>query len=241
MFMRVTFLGTSHGVPEADRYCSSTLVSVGGNRYLIDAGGPVMDMLLRRGIQPSEISAIFVTHMHGDHTNGLPAFTDLISWYFKSAVPYIYLPDQRGVDALRLWNTAIHGRESRILNYKVFEEGLMFNDGVVRVTAIKTRHTARSFAFLLEAGEDRILFTGDLSSSLEDFPRYCLENEVSAVVCESAHFPVTAAAKLFAGCKTDRIIINHIAPSREPAIKELLDSNPPYELIAAFDGMEIEI
>lgn len=239
--MHITFLGTSHGVPEADRYCSCTLVTVGESRYLIDAGGPVMDMLLRRGVQPSEIGAIFVTHMHGDHTNGLPAFTDLISWYFKSAVPYIYLPDQRGVDALRIWNTAIHGRETRILNYKVFEEGIIYSDGIIRVTAIKTRHTRLSYAFLLEADDKSVLFTGDLSATLEDFPEYCFSNEVSAIICESAHFPVTCAANIFSRCRTENIIINHIAPRMEPAIGELIATNPPYKLTAAYDGMEIEI
>ena len=239
--MHLTFLGTSHGVPEADRYCSCTLVSVGENRYLIDAGGPVMDLLLRRGIKPQEIAAIFITHMHGDHTNGLPAFTDLISWYFKSAVPYIYLPDKRGVDALRMWNTALHGRESRILNYQVFEEGPIYNDGVLKVTAIKTRHTSLSYAFLLEAEDKKAVFTGDLSASLEDFPQYCLENEVSAVVCESAHFAVTDAAAIFDKCKTSKIIINHIAPRREEAIRELAETPHAYELVAAYDGMEIEI
>ena len=128
--MKITFLGTSHGVPEADRYCSCTLISAGGQKYLVDAGGPVMDMLIRSGIDPADISAVFVTHMHGDHTNGLPAFTDLISWYFKTAVPSIYLPDPRGIDALRLWNTVIHGRSPADYAY---EEGIIFNDGTLRV------------------------------------------------------------------------------------------------------------
>ena len=108
------------------------------------------------GIDPADISAVFVTHMHGDHTNGLPAFTDLISWYFKTAVPSIYLPDPRGIDALRLWNTVIHGREPRLLNYIAYEEGIIFNDGTLRVSAIRTQHTKQSFAFVLEADERRV-------------------------------------------------------------------------------------
>lgn len=43
--------------------------------------------LRTRGIEVEDIKGIFITHMHGDHTNGLISFVDLISWYFKTAGP----------------------------------------------------------------------------------------------------------------------------------------------------------
>ncbi len=228
-------------MPEADRYCSCTLVEAGGRKYLVDAGGPVMDMLIRRRIDPADIAAVFITHMHGDHTNGLPAFTDLISWYFKTAVPAIYLPDPRGIDALRLWNTVIHGREPRLLNYISYEESIIYNDGTLRVSAIKTRHTKLSYAFLLEAEERRVVFTGDLAGPDKDFPAVCFELECDAIVCEAAHFPVEAAAPVFEKCRTRRIYLNHIAPHRQDSIAAQRNTNPPYELIAVTDGYEAEI
>ena len=39
--MKITFLGTSHGVPAADRYCSCTMLEVNGAHYFIDAGAPL--------------------------------------------------------------------------------------------------------------------------------------------------------------------------------------------------------
>lgn len=33
--MRITFLGTSHGITERDRFTSSTLISIGEKNYLI--------------------------------------------------------------------------------------------------------------------------------------------------------------------------------------------------------------
>jgi ribonuclease BN (tRNA processing enzyme) len=239
--MKITFLGTSHGVPEADRYCSSTLISVGSSNYLIDAGGPVMDMLIRKGLNPVDITAIFVTHMHGDHTNGLPAFTDLISWYFKTAVPEIYLPDQRGVDALRLWNTVVHGREPRLLSYKVFEEGIIYNDGTLRVSAVKTQHTQLSYAFVLETEEKRVVFTGDLAGPDKDFPAVCFEKECTAIVCEAAHFPISKAVPVFNKCLAKRIFINHYVRNNIAGIEGLKTANPSYELTVVYDGFETEI
>ena len=43
--MKITFLGTSHGVPAKDRFCSSIMLESGGSFYFIDAGAPVMDLL----------------------------------------------------------------------------------------------------------------------------------------------------------------------------------------------------
>ena len=62
--MKITFLGTSHGVPAADRYCSSTMIDVNGCLYFIDAGAPLIDLLLRRGADLNQVKAVFTTHLH---------------------------------------------------------------------------------------------------------------------------------------------------------------------------------
>ena len=38
--MKLTFLGTSHGVPEKHRKCTSVLLTVQGKHYIFDAGVP---------------------------------------------------------------------------------------------------------------------------------------------------------------------------------------------------------
>ena len=95
--MKITFLGTSHGVPSAERYCSCTMIEVGGATYFIDCGAPLIDLLIRRGTDLNSIRAIFTTHMHGDHVNGLTAFADLCNWYYKTTSFDVYLTDERGI------------------------------------------------------------------------------------------------------------------------------------------------
>ena len=41
--MKLTFLGTSHGVPAADRYCQSILAESENGGYIVVAGAPVFD------------------------------------------------------------------------------------------------------------------------------------------------------------------------------------------------------
>ena len=44
--MKITFLGTGHGLHEKGRYRTSMMLEVGGSAYLIDAGSPVMHQLI---------------------------------------------------------------------------------------------------------------------------------------------------------------------------------------------------
>ena len=57
--MKITFLGTSHGAPCAERHCSCTMVEVNGALYFIDAGAPLTDVVLRAEKHPDQMRAIF--------------------------------------------------------------------------------------------------------------------------------------------------------------------------------------
>ena len=61
--MRITFLGTSHGVPEAHRHCACMMVECGERIYFVDMGMMAMDALRRRGRPIENVKAIFITHI----------------------------------------------------------------------------------------------------------------------------------------------------------------------------------
>ena len=130
--MQITFLGASHGVPEANRRCSCTLIETNGRYYFIDMGVNAIDALRTRGIEVEDVKGIFITHMHGDHTNGLISFVDLISWYFKTADPEICLPNLEGVEAIRAWLKANHC-EMRDLRFKKITDGTIFDLSLIHI------------------------------------------------------------------------------------------------------------
>ncbi|HWK33521.1 MAG TPA: MBL fold metallo-hydrolase, partial [Hyphomicrobium sp.] len=73
--LRVTLLGTAAGpAARSTRSQPASLLQVGGKTYLIDAGDGVLRQLASAGVQPGAVDAIFITHLHFDHTAGLPAF-----------------------------------------------------------------------------------------------------------------------------------------------------------------------
>jgi len=71
--MHFAFLGTSGSVPSAVRDTTSIVVAVPAGAVLIDCGGSPIQKLRRAGVDPQALAAIVITHIHPDHSYGLPA------------------------------------------------------------------------------------------------------------------------------------------------------------------------
>ena len=69
--MRVIPLGTSSGKPTLKRSVSALAVAREGEWLLFDCGEGTQTQIIRAGLNPSRLAAIFITHLHGDHFNGL--------------------------------------------------------------------------------------------------------------------------------------------------------------------------
>ena len=69
---RVTLLGTGAPPPSLERFGPSTLVEVGRDKFIFDAGRGAMQRLHQLGIPFSEITGLFLTHHHSDHVVGFP-------------------------------------------------------------------------------------------------------------------------------------------------------------------------
>ena len=238
--MRIVFLGTSHGVPEAHQRCSCTMIEIGDRRYFIDMGTQAIEDLRDRNIDIDSVKGIFITHLHGDHTNGLISFVDLINWYFKTADPVIQFPEERAIPALWGWVCAIESGR-RDLKLEVVKEGLTYEDEAIRVTSFRTQHCGVSYSYLVEAEGRRVLFTGDLSGRgpETDFPRQVLEEETDLVICEAAHFPATAYQNIFREGKVKKICYNHYVPWNLPHIQTMISEMAPIPVMMVLDGMEI--
>jgi len=236
--MRIIIAGSSHGVPEPHRGCSCTFVEVQGRYYIFDMGLMVHNELINRGISINDVKAAFFTHMHGDHTNGLIPFVDLISWYYKTPDPVIHLPDTACVDVIRQWIHCTLSTPMKELEFKRIEEGLIYDDGFIKVTAIPTQHCALSYAFLVEAEGKAVLFTGDIKRPSVDFPQIAFERELDLVIAEAAHFMVEEYQEIFQQCRIKSICINHYSQPRTGHFMDLKKAMDPIPVRLATDGLE---
>jgi ribonuclease BN (tRNA processing enzyme) len=72
--LTVTFAGSGDAFGSGGRYqaCVHLRGSGGCDPVLLDCGATSLSALKRLGLDPGEIAAVFVSHLHGDHFGGLP-------------------------------------------------------------------------------------------------------------------------------------------------------------------------
>lgn len=221
--MKITFIGSSHGVPEAHRKCTCIMIEIGENVYFVDMGTSAIDALRTRGISIDAVKGIFVTHMHGDHTNGLIQFVDLITWYFKTPDPVICLPIPEAAKVIDAWLDVTLNGSKKDIKYRETQPGVVFDDGVLKVTAIPTEHCFKSYAYLAEAEGKTVLFTGDLKNPGIDFPK--VEGKsLDLVVCETAHFPSTDYLPIFEKYDIKKVCVTHYSDRFLASVLTLCDT-----------------
>src|SRR5579871_3650842 len=69
---QIILLGTGGGpVPKKLRAQPASLLVVSGRPYLVDCGDGVVRQLTLAGFTPAQVEAVFLTHLHFDHTQGV--------------------------------------------------------------------------------------------------------------------------------------------------------------------------
>ena len=258
--MKITFLGTSHGITEKNRFCSSALISAGGKHYLVDAGAPVLTLLMNHDVPLEDVAGVFITHSHHDHMMGLCTLTQQINEFppFGKVSFPVYVPDAEDYHrmfAFIFGDPVFRGR----LDYKVYGgltdpygdrarrvSAVIFDDGNLKVTAIPVDHFQNAHAFLLEAEGKRVVFTGDLLTGMTDYPAVITETDTDLVVTEGAHTKLNEPEimALLKSSRTKTLVITHRHQSVNPdeAIDELAAyTGDKFPTVAAYDGMACEV
>ena len=244
--MKLTYLGTSHGVPAADRYTSCYMLEVGKNIYIFDAGAPVINLMLQRNMGLRNVKALFCSHFHGDHIHGGMGMLTLFDWYYMETNMDAYLPDATAEQIIRLYGAECddaYFNDGRIRMH-VIQPGVIFDDGVIKVTAIPVQHITRkdrySYGFAIETEGKHILYTGDLSHDphTKDFPQVAYQQHFDLILTECAHFPVEKLAACMDRVDTDYFAVSHIFPLGK--IDELNAIAPQYKfkMLIPSDGDE---
>lgn len=246
--MRITFLGTAHGRTEKHAFCTSTMISIGGRHYLIDAGAPITTLLQNEGVPLPSVAGIFITHSHGDHIAGLVEHTREMECFPANGGvrTNVYVPEEKTY--LRM-SYFLFGKEElrqhRVI-FHTYEAGVIFDDGTLRLTAIPNKHTTNSYSFLAEAEGRRVIFTGDLAAGMPDYPEIARSEHSDLVICEAAHTRLNApeTEELLAKTKTARFAVNHRAPRCNPeeAVAEFAEAmKPHFPVILTRDGMILDL
>lgn len=243
--MKIKFLGTSYGAPSIGRRQQSILIETDDkNAYLIDAGAPVTDVLVNECYDISKIKSVFITHLHGDHMNGLHDLINLAE--FLNARFTVFLSEQRGIDAFETYTLMqLGGKKGERVSFELFGEGAFYDDGSVKVSALPNDHMKASgrpsYGFLVEADGARVYITGDLHPTLEDFPDFLCREHTDMIVTECAHFSAAEIVGVLNKCSTEKAAFIHVMPPEKYADLCRIESEMRFTPVYPNDNDEIVI
>lgn len=178
---QVILLGTGTPYPDPELSGPATAVVVGGRVLLFDAGPGVMRRLQAANLPINGPEALFITHLHSDHTLG---YADLMltSWVMRRRAPFpVYGP--RGLRRMTNHLLAAYSEDINIranglehevaggyrVNVHEIRRGIVYEKDGVRVTAIAVQHGAwkNAFAYRIDTADRSIVISGDTRPSEE--------------------------------------------------------------------------
>jgi ribonuclease BN (tRNA processing enzyme) len=253
----VVLLGTGTPNAEPDRSGTAIAILVDGKAYLVDAGPGVVRSAaagLRRGIAPlrlPDLDIVFVTHLHSDHTVGLP---DLMftPWVLGRDRPLrVYGPPgttsltdhllQAYVEDIEVRTGGLEPTNDTGYRVEAFEidSGPVYEDDHVAVTAFRVPHASwpHAFGYRFETANRTVVISGDAAPS-EAIVTHCagcdvLVHEVYSAASFARRAPVWQ--QYHAGAHTSTTELADIATRARPGLlvlyHQLLWGTSPEELV----------
>lgn len=219
--MRLTVIGCSGSHPGPDSACSSYLVEHQGFRLLLDLGNGALGEL-QNHVDPRDVDALFLTHLHGDH------WLDLV----PLAHVRRHHPDRRVPKPLRVFApvsqrdriAGAFGR-ARLDDVFAFEAPRATEVGPFDVDVIRTSHPVETHAVRIAAAGRTLVYTADTGwfPELVDFARRADLLLAEAGFVDGAanphgvHLTATGAGELAKAANAGRLVVTHVAPWHDAA------------------------
>ncbi|MDO4251587.1 MAG: ribonuclease Z [Moraxella sp.] len=168
---RLTFLGTSSGVPTDERNVSAVVVecmqqnTAAKNHpwILVDCGEGTQHQILRSSLSFTYLQAILITHVHGDHCYGLPGLLASLGMHGRKA-PLAIIAPQAILTVLTVLKQATQWHVSYDICFFAIEDlltqnandtdgyhyRLTLNDGhIININIYELSHRCPSYGFAL--------------------------------------------------------------------------------------------
>jgi len=173
--IRVTLLGTGNPRPAMTRFGPSILVEAGGKKLLFDCGRGATQRLYQLNIPFNEADTLFLTHLHSDHTVGIPDLW-LTGWVMGRKVPLrVWGPAGTGEMMKHLQEAYafdVHIRrdvdeqlpaEGAVIESHEIAQGVVYEERGIRVTAFEVDHglVKPAFGYRVDFAGRSVVLSGD--------------------------------------------------------------------------------
>lgn len=173
-------LGTGNPRPNTEHAGAATAIVAGNEWFVVDAGRGATMRIAGTDLKYENFRAVFLTHLHSDHTAGLPDLF-ITSWQFGRKTTPLQLYGPEGTQALsdamlKFFAYDIHIRRDVVekhpaagatISTHVVRQGVIYNDGKVKVTAFAVDHrpVEPAFGYRFDSGGKSIVVSGDTRPS----------------------------------------------------------------------------
>lgn len=156
--MTLTVLGCVTPYPRLDEPCSGFLIRTQQNAVWVDAGSGTLAEL-QRHVALSEIDAIWISHLHPDHSSDL-----LAAWNAYVNTPSLRKPIVFGPPGWSQRFDAIIGRtqaSEETFTVEELHDGSVFEIGDIQLHAAAVRHSVPTFGVRACRGGRTVAYSAD--------------------------------------------------------------------------------
>ena len=254
--LSVTILGSGTCVPSLKRSSCSVLMRTGDNILLFDSGVGTMKRLLEAGVEIFDVSFIFYSHFHPDHTS------ELVPFLFSNKYPdgsrrKKPLTLVAGDGFLKFYENLklVYGHwielDSDLLNMieldNAHHDMRRFDD--FKVETLPVEHNPESIAYRITGPDGAsVVYSGDTDFSDN---LVMLSKDADLLICESAvpdelkvkgHLTPSLAGEIAKRANVRKLVLTHFYPECDLVdVKKECRKTYSGPLILAEDLMEIEI
>ena len=231
MPIKITILGSGTAVPSLERSSCSVLMETGSACILFDIGAGTMRRLLEAGRTISDITHIFISHFHTDHTGELASFLFSTKYpeNLRRRTPFM-LAGARGLRSFyeALMSAYGHWIELPPELMSIVELSNAEKDfadfGQFHIESLPMRHIESSIGYRLTAADGCCaVYTGDT-----DYTENVIElgRQADLMICESAmpdeqkidmHLTPSLAGELADKAGVKELVLTHFYPETQSA------------------------
>jgi ribonuclease Z len=268
----VLLLGTGYPRPDPQRAGPSTVVIAGDAWFVVDAGRGTTMRIAATDLGYANLRGVFLTHLHSDHTAGLPDLFNT-SWQFGRKTVPLELYGPRGTkklaNAMRdFFAEDIHWRRDVLekhpaagatIRTHIVREGIVYDDGKVKITAFPVDHrpVVNAFGYRFESGGQTVVISGDTRPT-ENLVRYAKDADILvleaylpehflrvdtpevAARLMSYHTSAEQAGQIAARAGVRKLVLTHLIPGNaEETFRERAGKGFHGEIVVGRDLMRI--